>query len=369
MQLAHPAPDCLELILSGTWRLAAAPPSLEPLRQQLASGRPTSISFDCRQVRNWDSTLPTFLLAAHALCAGHGLTPDQDGLPAGVRRLLTLALASPEQPLANRADRPTLLARLGEQTLAWVAGGREALTFIGATVLALVSLFRGRARFRGADLLQLLHDCGSQALPIIALVSVLVGLILAFVGAVQLRLFGAEIYVADLVGIGMTREMGAMMAAIVMAGRTGAAFAAQLGTMRVNEEVDALETLGIAPMEFLVLPRMLALVAMMPLLCLYADFMGMLGGLLVGTTLLDLPLRQYLNQSLGAITLNHFLLGVAKSVIFGVLVAMAGCLRGLQCGRSAQAVGQVATSAVVTSIVAIIVADGIFAVVAHLLDI
>ena len=371
MQLASPTPDRLELVLSGAWRMTAAPPSLEPLRQQLtALPGPRRVTVSCHGLTAWDSSFMTFLLSIRALCASHDLDLDGSGLPPGAQRLLALALAAPElPPPLPRPPHQPVLARLGQGAINTAIGGRKTLTFLGEAAIAFSRFLRGAARFRWRDLLQLIQECGAQALPIISLVSVLVGLILAFVGAVQLRLFGAEIYVANLVGIGMTREMGAMMAAVVMAGRTGAAFAAQLGTMQVNEEVDALNTLGIAPMEFLVLPRLLALVLMMPLLCLYADFMGILGGMVVGISMLDLPLPQYLNQTIDSITLHHFLLGVTKSLVFGVLVAMAGCLRGLQCGRSAQAVGEVATSAVVTSIVAIIVADGIFAVVANFLNV
>jgi phospholipid/cholesterol/gamma-HCH transport system permease protein len=190
-----------------------------------------------------------------------------------------------------------------------------------------------------------------------------VGLILAFVGAVQLRLFGAQIYVADLVGIGMAREMGAMMTAIVMAGRTGAAFAAQLGTMEVNEEIDALKTLGMSPMEFLVLPRMLALVLMLPLLCLYADLMGIVGGGLIGVGMLDISPTEYINETISALTLTQFMAGLIKAAVFGVLVALSGCLRGMQCGRSASAVGEAATRAVVTAIVSIIVSDALLTVI------
>ena len=197
----------------------------------------------------------------------------------------------------------------------------------------------------------------------------LLGLILAFIGAVQLMMFGAQIYVADLVGIAMVRVMGAVMAGIIMAGRTGAAFAAQLGTMQVNEEIDALETLGISPMEFLVLPRMLALALMMPLLCLYADFMGVLGGFIVGVTMLDLNVMEYYNQTRAAIHLNNLWIGLFQSAVFGVLVALAGCLRGMQCGRSASAVGDAATSAVVTGIVSIVVATAVITVLCNVLGI
>ena len=199
--------------------------------------------------------------------------------------------------------------------------------------------------------------------------ALLVGAILAFVGAVQLKMFNAEIYVANLVGLGMVMEMGALMTGIILAGRTGASFAAQLGTMQVNEEIDALQTLGIAPMEFLVLRRMLALILMMPLLCIYADLMGILGGFIVGVAMLNISSTQYINQTIKAMNLYHFFIGIVHAIVFGVLVALAGCLRGIQCGRSASAVGQATTSAVVTSIVAIVIATAIITVACNILGI
>ena len=184
-----------------------------------------------------------------------------------------------------------------------------------------------------------------------------------------MQTFGASIYVADLVAVAVTREMGAIMTAIVMAGRSGAAFAAQLGTMQVNEEIDAFKTMGVSPMEHLVLPRMLALVLMMPLLVLYADLMGILGGLTIGVTMLDLPVLEYYHQTVGAITLTGLTIGLAKGAMFGVLVAVAGCMRGMQCGRSASAVGAATTSAVVMGIVFIISSDAIVAVVCNIIGI
>ena len=201
----------------------------------------------------------------------------------------------------------------------------------------------------------------------VTLISFLIGLILAFVGAVQLQQFGASIFVANLVAIAMTREIGCIMTAIVMSGRTGAAFAAQLGTMNTNQEIDALSTLGISPMEFLVLPRMLALIAMMPLLTVYADLVGILGGAVVGIGMLGLSPTEYFEQTRAAVKVSDFLIGITKSSVFGVVVALAGCLRGLNSGRSAAAVGLAATSAVVTSIVWLIVLDGIFAVILNVL--
>ncbi len=294
----------------------------------------------------------------------------QSGLPEGLQRLLTLATAIPERTGARKTDiRDPFLVRVADATFNLQAGAREALTFIGDVTLALGRLCTGKARFRKAELFFLMQSCGAEALPIVSLISLLVGLILAFVGAVQLQMFGAQIYVASLVGIGMVRVMGAIMTGIIMAGRTGAAFAAELGTMQVNEEIDALQTMGISPMEFLVLPRMLALTVMMPLLCVYADLMGILGGLIVGVGMLDLGVMEYYNQTVVSLSLTHLWIGLFYSAVFGVLVALCGCLRGMQCGRSASAVGTATTSAVVTSIVCIIVATAIITVVCNVLGI
>jgi phospholipid/cholesterol/gamma-HCH transport system permease protein len=219
------------------------------------------------------------------------------------------------------------------------------------------------------DLFLFIQQNGPQALPIVTLISFLVGVILAFIGAVQLRRFGAQIYVADLVGIAIVREMGAMMTGIIMAGRTGAAFAAQLGTMKVTQEIDAFTTIGLPAEEFLVFPRVIALVLMMPLLCLYADFIGVLGGAVVGVGMLDISWTTYFRETTNAITLTHLFGGLLKSTVYGVLIALAGCLRGLQCGKSSSAVGDAATSAVVTGIVAIVAACGVFAVVFYVLGI
>jgi phospholipid/cholesterol/gamma-HCH transport system permease protein len=232
-----------------------------------------------------------------------------------------------------------------------------------------MKMLTGKARYRRSDLILALQQCGAQALPIVSLISMLVGLILAFVGAVQLKMFGAEIYVANLVGIAMVRVMGAIMTGIIMAGRTGAAFAAQLGTMETNEEIDALKTLGISPIEFLVLPRMLSLMLMMPLLTIYADLMGVLGGMIVGVGMLDISYVEYFNQTRGGVGLTHLWIGLFHSIVFGVLVALAGCMRGMQCGRSASAVGDATTSAVVTGIVSIIVATAIITVACNVLGI
>jgi phospholipid/cholesterol/gamma-HCH transport system permease protein len=197
----------------------------------------------------------------------------------------------------------------------------------------------------------------------VALINFLVGLILAFVGAGQLARFGASIYTADLVAVATVREMACMMTGIILCGRTGAAFAAQLGTMKVNQEIDAFRTFGISPFEFLVLPRVLALILMTPLLVLFGDLISIGGGLLASMLILDGTPQVYLQRTVESIRLSGFLLGVFKGSCFGVIIALTGCLRGMQCGSNAAAVGLATTSAVVTGITWIIASDGLFAVI------
>jgi phospholipid/cholesterol/gamma-HCH transport system permease protein len=309
-----------------------------------------------------------YRLESHCVSASIGV--DLKGLPGGARRLIKLAAAVPPQSDADKTKTAlSFPARIGDAGLAGYQATLNTLEFIGDLALSFSRLLRGKARFRPADIYEVIQECGWKALPIVSLISFLVGLILAFVGAVQLSLFGAQIYIADLVGIGIAREMGAIMTGIIMAGRTGAAFAANIGTMQVNEEVDALQTLGVPPMDFLVLPRVLALVAMMPVLCIYSDLMGILGGLFVGVGSMDISLIQYFEQTRQALTVTHFTVGLVKSVIFGLIVALAGCMQGMRCGRSAAAVGQATTSAVVIAIVGIVVADGLFAILTDVLGI
>ena len=248
-------------------------------------------------------------------------------------------------------------------------GGAAMLSFMGESVVALLQLLRGRAQFRWSDTLLVIQQCGPEALGIVALINFLIGLILAFVGATELSQFGASIYTADLVAIATVREMACIMTGIIMCGRTGAAFAAQLGTMKVNQEIEAFQTFGISPFEFLVLPRMLALILMMPLLCVFADLISIAGGFLVSTLMLDITPALYLHRTVAAISLVNFLLGISKGAFFGVLVALTGCLRGMQCGTNAAAVGEATTSAVVTGITWIIASDGVFAVICNVLNI
>ncbi|MCU0562029.1 MAG: ABC transporter permease [Desulfobacterales bacterium] len=355
------AAGVLAVHLSGRWKMDGPTPSADQVIQQLSCPPGASrIIVNAEQVSAWDSTLLSFVVRLRAHCAAREIALDSQMLPAGIQRLVKLATAVPAKEKPQGAgNRPPFLARIGGAALGVWQGTADMLAFIGEAFVAFCRFLAGRAQFQRSDLLKFIWSCGPQALPIVTLISLLVGLILAFVGAIQLLLFGAQIFVANLVAVAMVRVMGAVMAAVIMAGRTGAAFAAQLGTMQVNEEIDALKTMGISPMEFLVLPRMLALVVMMPVLCVYADVMGIIGGLIVGVGMLNLGLVEYLNQTKASLTLTYFWIGLFYSAVFGVLIALAGCLRGLQCGRSASAVGAATTSAVVTAIVAIVVATAV----------
>jgi phospholipid/cholesterol/gamma-HCH transport system permease protein len=371
LSLERTAAGVMVIRLAGDWQIEGGIPSIEEVTSQLESAPPIHrVVLDAKALRQWDSSLLTFLLKLTHLCDQKKMGIQKRGIPQGVQRLLKLAAAVPKKEDADPVSKSEpILSKIGASALTSFQSTGEILRFIGEAFLALLKLLLGRASFRRSDLILIVQETGAQALPIVSLISLLVGLILAFVGAIQLKMFGAQIYVANLVGIAMVRVMGAVMTGIIMAGRTGAAFAAQLGTMQVNEEIDALTTLGISPMQFLILPRMLALVLMMPLLCLYADLMGVLGGLIVSVGMLDVNMLEYYNQTKVAVRLTDLWIGLVHSVVFGVLVSLSGCLRGIQCGRSAQAVGYATTSAVVTSIVSIIVATAIITIICNELGI
>jgi phospholipid/cholesterol/gamma-HCH transport system permease protein len=357
------------LHFAGRWVIGSIFPPFSEIQHRFPD-TVKSISFDTGKLLAWDSRLLIILNDISEYAAKNNLSMIVEGLPSGVQRLLVLSSASPEKaPVKPEEKPPSFLNSVGTSTVHLLEDCRELVSFTGTITLSYLRLFSGKAQFLTSDFLYFLEECGPSALPIVSLISVLVGIILAFVGAVQLQMFGAEIFIANLVGLGMTREMGAMMAAIIMAGRTGAAFAAQLGTMQVNEEIDALQTMGINPVDFLVLPRLSALVIMMPLLALWADLLGIGGGFLIAALTLDISMVEYYNQTVNAVALRHFGVGIFKAMIFGYLVAFSGCLRGMQCGRSASAVGTAATSAVVTSIVLIVVSDAIMTVLFKILKI
>ncbi len=361
----------LILRFEGAWTIGHEFPSIPPLEQGLKSSAQTdTLAFDTSGLTDWDSRFLVLCKRLLDLAASANIAADTGGLPQGAVRLLDLAAKVPERKGAARtAVSDPFLARVGEKTLDVWRGADSLLDFVGVTAQAVFRLATGRAVFRRSDVLEQMRICGFEALPIVSLISLLVGVILAYIGAIQLKTFGAVIYISSLVGIAMVRVLGAVMTGVIMAGRTGASFAAELGTMQVNEEIDALNTLGISPMDFLVLPRMIALVLMMPLLCLYADFMGMLGGLFVGVVMMDINPLQYVFFTVKTVALSNFWIGLFHGFVFGVLIAMAGCYRGMRCGRSASAVGQATTTAVVSCIVSIVLATSVITVLCDIIGV
>ena len=343
----------LTVTLQGSWTIGSKLPGPDLLAVQASNNPVTRVVFEAAESFSWDSRLLAWLMASQRQLGSCSF--DLNALPGEVGELFRLANSVPASQ-AHTAVPATLqqkmfagVARLGDEALGLLA-------FIGDLFLALGRWLLGKSSARWLDILSFCHQSGPSALAIITLQSVLIGMILAYLGVVQLRQFGAEVYVANLVGVGMVREMGALMTAVIMSGRTGAAYAAGLGTMQVNEEIDALTTLGIHPMDNLVLPRTLALLLTMPLLCLYSNVLGMLGGGLVATSM-DVTWLLYLHQLRDAITVTDMATGVFKSFVFALLIAMAGCRAGLECGRSSAAVGQATTRAVVTALIYLIVAD------------
>jgi phospholipid/cholesterol/gamma-HCH transport system permease protein len=362
--------DLLQIGLAGDWIARSHLPSFDPVNKGFAAGRVKALEFETARLGRWNSGLMTFVLKCYDLCKQSNAEFRLQTLPAGVAKLLELSQAVPEKKDAARgAEKAPFFQRLGLTAIARTGSTLAVITFVGENVWAFLKLLRAKAQFRWADALLVMQECGPRALGIVALINFLIGLILAFIGATQLERFGASIYTADLVAIATVREMGAIMTGIIMCGRTGAAFAAQLGTMKVNQEIEAFQTFGFNPIEFLVLPRMLALIVMMPVLVLFADLISILGGFTVSTLMLNVTPTLYINRTLHAITLTSFLLGVVKGTYFGVVVALTGCLRGIQCGTNAAAVGLATTSAVVTGITVIIASDGIFAIITNALRI
>lgn len=292
-----------------------------------------------------------------------GFQFNLDDLSSDFKDLLKLTLNSANIPSENKIENIGFLEKVGKFGFYALNDMNKALKFIKDSFSSVVKFLTGRAVFRAEDFWFIFADCSYKAIGIVSLVSFLVGLILAFVGAMQLSTFGAGIYVSSMVALGMTRIMAAIMVGIIMAGRTGSSYAATLGTMQVNEEIDALKTLGIKVTDFLVAPRIVALVLTIPFLTIIADVLGIMGGAIVGVCFLDLSSTTYLDYSIKALSWSNFLVGILHSIIYGVIISLCGCYEGINSGRNADSVGKATTSAVVTALVWMIVATGILTVI------
>lgn len=352
-----------ELALGGDWRLTQPVPGWNP-----PSGTPARVRVRTQDLGSWDSALPLFAASVLVWCRGRSLACDLSALPEDIRST-TEALAAAEAGAKPRERGEGFLTAVGLATRGACVNAWDILVFIGESLIEAAKSLRRPGRFRWRDALDQMQQCGAMGLPIVSLIAFLVGLTLAYQAAVELRQFGADIYVADLVGLSVVREMGPIMAAVIVAGRTGAAFAATLGNMQANEEIDALRALGIAPVQFLVLPRLLALAIMMPLLALYADCVGTLGGMVVAKGVLQISASAYWIEMQTIVTMHDINSGLVKALVFGLLIGLAGCSSGLAAERSSEGVGRATTAAVVRAVLLIIVADALFAVIYNVLGI
>lgn len=370
-EIKDESPKSKVILLAGDWMLSSQrPDARQILKALISTENRSSWTFDSSGLGNWDSALMMTLAKVYQAGTEAGHSIDINGLPRAIRELLELSQAVPEANVEEpHSTRRGLHEQVGIWTIDIFSGINRYSHFMGQLILDVGSVVRGKTPFRFREFWLLIQQAGVQALPIVALLSFLTGLIIAFIGLIQLQKFAADIYVADLVGLVMTRELAAVMTGVIMAGRTGAAYAAQIGSMRVNEEVDALKTFGIEPIAFLALPRVIALVLMMPLLTILADVISIAGGMVVSVSISSLTFSTYINETIRAVELTDVFVGVFKSLFFGVIIAFAGCYRGLHCGKDAAAVGRATTSAVVTAITWIVIVDAVFAVIFHILGI
>jgi phospholipid/cholesterol/gamma-HCH transport system permease protein len=357
------------LVLAGDWIAQSGRIPEFSLDQPLGSWGGDPLVFDTTHLGRWDSGLIAFLWEAKRAAVTAALAVDSSTLPEAARKMLGLLpdrMAVPGPP-RRRVFRP--FNWLGGKTLDMLTGLGELTQLLAVTVQGALRVAVATALMRAIDLIDNIRAAGPSALIIVSVVNFLLGAILAFVGAVQLRRFAADIFVANLVGLALVREMAAVMTAIVMAGRTGGAYAARIATMRGNEELDALEVVGIPVSEYLILPAVLALVFMMPLLYLYGCLVGMLGGFVVSISMLNITALGFLHQTLDAIPFDQFVFGFVKTIAFAIMIGVTSCQIGLRAGRSAADVGIAATRAVVVGIVGVIAMDAIFAVIADAIGI
>ena len=349
----QPADHGWRLHLAGDWRGAAAL-TLSPPPPELSAG---TLTLATDGLLAWDPALTAALREQLAPLARSGVTLHLQALPADVRTVLDIALpVAGSAPPLPPAPPPRAVERLGLRLRGAGSQAMQTTAFMGEVVLALGRLLLGRSGMRGSDLLRQIDLTGPLSLPIVGLTCFLVGLILAYMGGAQLDRIGAQSFIPGVVTVGMVRELAGLMTGVILSGRVGAAFAAQLATMNVGEEIDPLRALGVDPVDHLVLPRVLALIGVAPLLIAYASAVGMLAGMLASSLAYGLPASEYLHLSLAALTWTHVWIGLFKGTLYAALVALAGCREGLLSGRNAQAVGEATTRAVVKALVWIVIA-------------
>ena len=363
--LAQPTPR--ELALSGHWT-ALGTDLLE--RRQLDAIRPppqTDLVVDGTGVQALDTVGARLLQRVFARLRDEGHSVQLKGWDERSSQLLDLAAKdAPPPPAAQPAQ--GMLERIGRATVDTVEHSLELIRFVGESAVALAQSLAHPARIRWRPILFNIRTAGFDALPIVGLLSFLLGVVVAYQAAAQLRKYGADLFVADLVGLSMLREFAPLMTAIIVAGRSGSAYAAQIGTMEVTEEIDAMRTIGIAPIELLVLPKIIALSIALPLLTLFADMLGILGGMIMARVQLGMGFDGFLDRVTDAVSVTAYLLGLGKAPVFAGIIAVVGCFQGFRTRGGADSVGRNTTRSVVQSIFLVIVADSLFSVVFSFLD-
>ncbi|MBS1074785.1 ABC transporter permease [Gluconobacter sp. Dm-73] len=360
--------NTLLMVLSGTWQARTGAIPVFP-KDGLPKTPDGHLSFQTSDIQAWDTGLIAFLWDLKRVAHDAGISLDMQTLPGPMRQLLELLPEAPDEPVHHKQPHRPLLEAVGGHAIASMTEVGVVSELAALTAKGAVQTILGRSRMRLSDLLANTSDAGPYALLIVGIVNFLIGAILAFVGAVELQKFAAGVYVASLVGIAMVREMAAVMTAIIMAGRTGGAYAARISTMQGNEEIDALNVFGIQPSTYLILPAVLSLIITMPFLYLYGCLIGMLGGFVVSISMLDITAAGYFHQTVTSFGIGQFIFGFVKSIVFGAFIGLTSCRIGLKAGRSAADVGIAATRAVVVGIVGVIAIDAIFAVIADVLGI
>lgn len=357
------------LQLAGTWQARGdGRPAALPLPPDELGHGPVAI--EARHLAGWDARFAAALWQLLSTLRTRGVPLDLQGLPPGLQQIMNLSLPAADVPApAPSAERPNWVARVGSGARAWWLDAERTLAFVGEVLIALGRLLRGKSDLRFADLAWQIDQTGPRSVPIVSLVSAMVGLILCYMGGAQLASFGAKSFIAELMTVSVVREIAALLTGVILSGRVGAAFAAQLGSMRANDELDALRTLGIDPIGHLVLPRVLALVLVSPLLTAFGAIVGMAVGWLAAGLIYGVDSTEYLTRSMQALSGEHLAVGLVKGGVYGMLVAMAGCRQGLYSGRSAQAVGEAVTQSVVKSVVWIVCAASILTVIFQRLNV
>lgn len=365
VEVAEPVAGVVGVRLSGTLTFADGGVLWDALRTRLPTDAQATIRIDLSDLDAIDGGAMALLVQAKWDLQTAGVACDFVGGTESVRKILALyegdATPTPRPPHVQ----VHLFGRAGNQTVAALRELQLFFAFVGSMVLAVGGVLRRPRTGNWHDIAPIMARTGADAVPIVALITFLMGFVLAFQAAVALKQFGADILVANLVGLSITRELGPLMVAIIVAGRSGAAFAAELGTMSVSEEIDALRTMGIGPLRFLVFPRILALVLVVPILTLIGDLVGILGGVLVGVVNLDLTLTAYVNQTVGALAIWDVFQGLIKAVAFGLAIGFVSCAHGLATTGGAEGVGRRTTAAVVASLFALILIDAAFTLTFH----